>query len=89
MITVDRSSINVHEQLACMQHLSSAARHYITALKLQKGNIYAANGLGAVAGALGQLDAARTILSQLRESAGLASGFVEVPDVRHQHALTN
>jgi hypothetical protein len=64
-----------------VQHFSSAARHYTKALELQKGNIYAANGLGAVAGSLGQLDAARRILSQLRESAALASGFVEVPDV--------
>lgn len=66
-----------------VQHLSSAARHYTKALEFQRGNIYAANGLGAVAGSLGQLDAARTMLSQLRESAALASGFVEVPDVRY------
>jgi Flp pilus assembly protein TadD len=65
-----------------LQHLFSAARHYRRALELQTGNIYAANGLGAVAASLGQLDAARSILSQLRESAALASGFVEVPDVR-------
>jgi len=64
-----------------MQHLSAAARHFSEALTLQKGNIYAANGLGAVLASLGKLEAARSVFSQLRESAALTSGFIAVPDV--------
>lgn len=60
-----------------------------TALNLQKGNIYVANGLGAVVGSLGQLDAAHNIMKQLQDSIGLTSGFVEVPDVHHQHPFAN
>eukprot|EP00892_Ulva_mutabilis_P003021 jgi/Ulvmu1/1271/UM109_0069.1 len=63
------------------EHLCAAARHFTDALHLQKGNIYAANGLGAVLASLGRLEAARSVFSQLRESAALTSGFIEVPDV--------
>jgi len=74
-----------YQVLCCrMQHLAAAARHFSEALNFQKGNIYAANGLGAVLASLGRLEAARSIFSQLRESAALTSGFVEVPDVRFQ-----
>lgn len=67
---------------ACVQHLWSAAKHYKEALKADKGNIYAANGLGAVCATMGQMDAARHIFNLLRESAATLAGFVRLPDVR-------
>jgi hypothetical protein len=66
----------------CVQHLISAANHFRMALKADKGNIYAANGLGAVCAQMGQLDQARQIFSFLRESAATLAGFVRLPDVR-------
>ena len=66
----------------CVQHLWSAAKHYKEALKADRGNIYAANGLGAVCATMGQMDAARQIFNLLRESAATLSGFVRLPDVR-------
>ena len=78
---VEQSAL-ARDMLRCLQHLAAAARHFSEALNFQKGNIYAANGLGAVLASLGRLEAARSIFSQLRESAALTSGFVEVPDVR-------
>jgi hypothetical protein len=65
-----------------LQHLLSAANHFKMALKADKGNIYAANGLGAVCAQMGQLDQARQIFSLLRESAATLAGFVRLPDVR-------
>jgi hypothetical protein len=71
----------------CLQHLIAAARHFREALKLERGNIFAANGLGAVCATMGQLEHARQIFSELRESAATLSGFVQLPDVRHHPTL--
>jgi hypothetical protein len=67
---------------AHVQHLTSAARHFRDALRLEPSNIYAANGLGAVCASMNQIDAARKIFSDARESAATLSGFVRLPDVR-------
>jgi hypothetical protein len=74
------------DHCSCLQYLIAAARSFATALQLQKGNIYAANGLGAVTASIGQLDAAANIFTQLRESAASSRGFVRVPDVRSHNS---
>lgn len=66
-----------------LQHWASSAKYFKAALELEPGNIYAANGLGAICAEMGQLDAARNIFGVLRESAALAGGVLQVPDVRN------
>ena len=66
-----------------MQHLIHAGKRFQAALQLQSDNIYAANGLGAVAAEMDEMAAAQQIFADLREAAATASGFVRLPDVRH------
>lgn len=76
------TSRNLRPLRAPVQYLTAAARHFRQALREQPGNIYAANGLGAVCASMGQLGEAHAIFGDLRESAAALSGSVQLPDVR-------
>ncbi|XP_020260764.1 protein CTR9 homolog isoform X2 [Asparagus officinalis] len=61
-------------------HLEKAKDLYTKVLKLHPGNLYAANGTGAILAEKGHLNVSKDIFSEVQEAAS-GSIFVQMPDV--------
>ncbi|KAK9810525.1 hypothetical protein WJX72_012163 [[Myrmecia] bisecta] len=67
-------------QARAERNLKMAAEQYKQVLQTAPGNLYAANGIGAVLAEQGSFGNAREIFQRVQETAAASEGFLQMPD---------